>query len=119
MLGKIEGGRRRGRQRTRWLNGITDAMGCRPDEESGAAGKGTWVLLGKKKNLGKSMDKISPTISDYIFSEHKCIVPCSVAQSYPALCNPLDYNLPGSSVHWDFSGKNTGVGCHFLFQGVS
>ena len=26
MLGKIEGGRRRGRQRTRWLDGITDAM---------------------------------------------------------------------------------------------
>ena len=26
MLGKIEGGRRRGRQRMRWLNGITDAM---------------------------------------------------------------------------------------------
>ena len=24
MLGKIEGGRRRGRQRIRWLNGITD-----------------------------------------------------------------------------------------------
>ena len=26
MLGKIEGGRRRGRQRVRWLVGITDAM---------------------------------------------------------------------------------------------
>ena len=26
MLGKIEGGRRRGRQRMRWLDGITDAM---------------------------------------------------------------------------------------------
>ena len=26
MLGKIEGGRRRGRQRMRWLNGITDWM---------------------------------------------------------------------------------------------
>ena len=26
MLGKIEGGRRRGRQRTRWLDGITDSM---------------------------------------------------------------------------------------------
>ena len=26
MLGKIEGKRRRGRQRTRWLNGITDSM---------------------------------------------------------------------------------------------
>ena len=26
MLGKIEGGRRRGRQRMRWLDGITDAV---------------------------------------------------------------------------------------------
>ena len=26
MLGKIEGGKRRGRQRTRWLDGITDSM---------------------------------------------------------------------------------------------
>ena len=26
MLGKIEGGRRRGRQRTKWLDGITDLM---------------------------------------------------------------------------------------------
>ena len=26
MLGKIEGGRRRGRQRMRWLDGITESM---------------------------------------------------------------------------------------------
>ena len=26
MLGKIEGGRRRGRQRMRWLDGITDSL---------------------------------------------------------------------------------------------
>ena len=26
ILGKIEGGRRRGRQRVRWLNGITNSM---------------------------------------------------------------------------------------------
>ena len=26
MLGKIEGGRRKGQQRMRWLNGITDSM---------------------------------------------------------------------------------------------
>ena len=26
MLGKIEGGRRRGRQRMRWLDGVTDVM---------------------------------------------------------------------------------------------
>ena len=27
-------------------------------------------------------------------------------------------NLPGSSVHGFFPGKNTGVGCHFLLQGI-
>ena len=27
MLGKTEGGRRRGQQRMRWLDGITDSMG--------------------------------------------------------------------------------------------
>ena len=27
MLGKIEGRRRRGRQRTRWLDGISNSMG--------------------------------------------------------------------------------------------
>ena len=27
MLGKIEGERRKGRQRMRWLDGITDSMG--------------------------------------------------------------------------------------------
>ena len=26
MLGKIEGGRKRGRQRIKWLDGITDSM---------------------------------------------------------------------------------------------
>ena len=26
MLGKVEGGRRRGRERMRWLDGITDSM---------------------------------------------------------------------------------------------
>ena len=32
MLGKIEGGRRRGRQRMRWLDGITDSMDLRLGE---------------------------------------------------------------------------------------
>ena len=32
MSGKIEGGRRRGRQRMRWLDGITDSMDMRLGE---------------------------------------------------------------------------------------
>ena len=33
MLGKIEGGRRKGRQRMRWLGGITDLMGMKNESE--------------------------------------------------------------------------------------
>ena len=32
MLGKIEEGKRRGRQRMRWLDGITDSMDMSPSE---------------------------------------------------------------------------------------
>ena len=41
------------------------------------------------------------------------------AQSCLTLCSPMDCNPPGFSVHGDFPGKNTGVGCHFLLQGSS
>ena len=40
-----------------------------------------------------------------------------VAQSCTTLFASLDYSPPGSSVHGDSSGKNTGVGFHALFQG--
>ena len=41
-----------------------------------------------------------------------------VAQSCPTLCEPMDCSPPGSSIHGDSSGKNTGVGCHALHQGT-
>ena len=34
------------------------------------------------------------------------------------LCHPTDCSPPGSSVHGDSPGKNTGVGCHALLQGI-
>ena len=43
---------------------------------------------------------------------------CLVTQLYPTLCDPMDCSLPGSSVHGDSPGKNTGVGCHALLQGI-
>ena len=30
----------------------------------------------------------------------------------------MDYSLPGSSVHEDSPGKNIGVDCHALLQGI-
>ena len=40
MLGKIEGGRRRGRQRMRWLEGITDSMDVSPPTRGVGDGQG-------------------------------------------------------------------------------
>ena len=43
------------------------------------------------------------------------MVSCAVcSQSCLSLYDPLD----GVFCPWDFSGKNTGVGCHFLLQGI-
>ena len=41
-----------------------------------------------------------------------------VTQSLPTLCKPMDCSPPGSSLHVDSPGKNTGVDCHFLLQGI-
>ena len=38
-----------------------------------------------------------------------------VTQSCPTLCDPMDTRLLRP---WDFLGKSTGVGCHFLLQGI-
>ena len=41
-----------------------------------------------------------------------------VTQSCPTLLNPWNCSPPGSSVHGDTPGKNTGVGCRALLQGI-
>ena len=43
---------------------------------------------------------------------------CLVTQLCPTLCDPTDCSPPGSSVHGDSPGKNTGMGCHDLLQGI-
>ena len=48
----------------------------------------------------------------------RCSMLCLDAQSCPTLCDPMDCSPPGSSVHGDTSGKNTGVGCHSLLQEI-
>ena len=39
-------------------------------------------------------------------------------QSCPTLCDPMDTQPAGLLCKLDFSGKNTGLGCHALLQGI-
>ena len=39
-------------------------------------------------------------------------------QSGPTLCNPMDSESTRLLCPWDSPGKNAGVGCHTLFQGI-
>ena len=50
----------------------------------------------------------------YIFAAALCLV----SQLCRTLCNPMYYSPPGSSVHGDSPGRNTGVGFHDLLQGI-
>ena len=43
---------------------------------------------------------------------------CLIAQLCPTPCDLTHCSPPGSSVHGDSPGKNTGVGCHGLLQGI-
>ena len=54
----------------------------------------------------------------YKYSCAVCMFLCLVAQSCLTLCDTMDYSPPGSSVHGDSPGKNTGVGCHAFLQGI-
>ena len=47
---------------------------------------------------------------------YACMPSC--IQLCPTLGNPMDCSLPGSSVHRDYPGKNTGMGCQALLQGI-
>ena len=93
MLGKIEGRRRRGRQRTRWLDGITDSvdMGLGKlqklviDREAWCA-----MIHGVTKSriqLSNGTELTPPSVQ---FS--------SVTQSCLTLCDPMDCSTPGLPV---------------------
>ena len=62
-------------------------------------------------NLDHFDNKVVPSAR---FLHQNCVH--SVSHLCPTFCDPMDCNLPGSSFHGIFLSKDTGVGCHFLFQ---
>ena len=71
-----------------------------------------WCLLGPQNGAGSRLPygDASPDSWDAVLF--------LVTQSCLTLCDAMDCSLPGSSVHGDSPGKNTGVGCHALLQGI-
>ena len=93
----------------------------------------TIILMSLNRNIEKTRLRVSPQRShsniapDSIPRQsigqtftnneniiHLCCCGCLVAQSRLTLCDPMDCSPPGSSVTWDFPGKNTVVSYHFL-----
>ena len=93
MLGVIGGRRKRGRQRTRWLDGITDSIGMSLSE--------LWELVMDREAWRAAIHGIAK-------SQTASVVSDSVR---PHRRQPIRLPRP-----WDSPGKNAGVGCHFLLQ---
>ena len=86
-------------------HGFSLDLGCRGHENPLSTGKTMLSTTNTCKRL----------IVSYIFPP--CAA-CLVIQSCLTLCKPMDCSPPGSSVHRDCPGKNTGVGCRALLQEI-
>ena len=74
-------------------------------------------IYNKYKDIYNKYKDLLLKFKNVLFQITICYVVLS--QLYLNLCDPMDNSLPGSSVHGDSLGKNTGVGCHALLSGIS
>ena len=63
-------------------------------------------------------DILNQIRSDQSLSHVRLNSEVKVAQLCLTPCDPMDCSPPGSSVHGNSPGKNTGVGSHSLLQGI-
>ena len=102
MLGKIEGRRRRGQQRMRWLHGITDSRTWI------SANSGRWWRKGKAgvlqsmgsqtvwHDLATEQQQIIKKIKNNFKTVHQF---SSVTQPCLTLCHPMNHSTQGLTVH--------------------
>ena len=57
-------------------------------------------------------------LCDCVSTINRLMKESEVTQSCPTLCDPVDCRLLGIFPPWDSPGKSTGVGYHFLLQGI-
>ena len=54
----------------------------------------------------------------HLYEKTIVVVVQSLTKLCPTLCDLMDRSPSSSSVHGIFPGKNIGVNCHFLLQGI-
>ena len=113
LLGKIEGRRRRGQQRMRWLDGITDSM------DMGLVGFRELVMAREAWRAAiHEVTKSQTRLRDWTElnwkqpQETACV--CLVMYN----CDLKDFVTHQVLFPWNFPGKNTGVRSYFLLQGI-
>ena len=62
--------------------------------------------------------KIWPQVFENRFRVAFGVYACLATHLCLTICDPMNCSPLGSSVHEDSPGKNTGVGCHSLLQGI-